>query len=72
MGYSDEQIQELQATINATPCDVVVEGTPIDLSRILKVDKPIASVNYELEELVPGVIGDMVSGAINAHKEEAS
>lgn len=60
MGYSDEQIADLQATINATPCDVVVEGTPIDLTRIVKVNKPIAEVTYELEELEPGVIEEMV------------
>ncbi|HKV08791.1 MAG TPA: cyclic 2,3-diphosphoglycerate synthase [Thermoanaerobaculia bacterium] len=60
MGYGDRQIRELEATINATPADVVVEGTPIDLKRILKVNKPIANVSYELEELEPGVIAEMV------------
>ncbi len=60
MGYSDRQIADLEATINATPCDVVVEGTPIDLTRVLKVNKPIAEVTYELEELEPGVIEEMV------------
>jgi predicted GTPase len=60
MGYSDQQIADLEATINATPCDVVVEGTPIDLTRVLKVNKPIAEVTYELEELEPGVIESLV------------
>ena len=60
MGYGDRQIRELEATIEATPADVVVEGTPIDLKRILKVSKPIANVSYELEELEPGVIAEMV------------
>ena len=60
MGYSDQQIAALEATINATPCDVVVEGTPIDLTRVLKTNKPIAEVTYELEELEPGVIEEMV------------
>jgi len=60
MGYSNGQIADLQATINATPCDVVVEGTPIDLTRVLKTNKPIAEVTYELEELEPGVIEAMV------------
>ena len=58
MGYSDQQIADLEATINATPCDVVVEGTPIDLTRVLKTNKPIAEVTYE--ELEPGVIEEMV------------
>jgi len=64
MGYSDHQIADLEATINATPCDVVVEGTPIDLTRVLKVNKPIAEVTYELEELEPGAIEQMVKGAL--------
>ncbi len=60
MGYSDQQIADLEATINATPCDVVVEGTPIDLTRVLKTNKPIAEVTYELEEIEAGVIEEMV------------
>jgi predicted GTPase len=51
MGYGKEQIRELQETINATPCDVVVIGTPIDLRRILNMDKPAVRVTYELQEL---------------------
>jgi predicted GTPase len=55
---------ELEATINATPADVVVEGTPIDLSRILKVNKPVANVTYELEELEPGVLAERVKAVV--------
>ncbi|MEM2102079.1 MAG: cyclic 2,3-diphosphoglycerate synthase [Candidatus Bathyarchaeia archaeon] len=50
LGYSKEQIQELQETINATPCDIVVIGTPIDLRRILKINKPAVRAKYELQE----------------------
>jgi len=64
MGYGDQQIQDLEATIDATPADVVVEGTPINLKRVIKVNKPIAEVTYELEEIEPGVIADMVKAAI--------
>jgi len=56
MGYGDDQIRELEATIEASPADVVVEGTPIDLARILTTSKPIVKVRYELEELEPGQI----------------
>ena len=56
MGYGTEQIRELEATIDATDADVVVEGTPINLQRVLEVNKPIASVSYELEELEPGLL----------------
>jgi len=64
MGYSPAQIAELEDCINTTPCDVVVEGTPIRLSRILKVNKPLAAVTYELEELEPGVIEDKIRKAL--------
>lgn len=60
MGYGDHQVRELEETINATPADVVVEGTPIELKRIITVNKPIANVTYELEETEPGVIEEAV------------
>jgi predicted GTPase len=65
MGYGAEQIRDLEATINATPADVVVEGTPISLQRILDVDKPIANVSYELEEIDPGRLQAAVVAALN-------
>jgi len=64
MGYGDEQIRDLEATIRATPADVVVEGTPIDLSRVLKCDKPIVNVTYELAEIEPGAIERALRRAI--------
>ncbi len=51
MGYGEEQIADLQATINTVPCDVVVIGTPIDLTRVLKIEKPTVRVRYELQEI---------------------
>ena len=51
MGYGDEQTRELEQTINATPCDMVIIATPIDLRRIVKIDKPSQRVSYELQEI---------------------
>ena len=51
MGYGPKQIKELEETIDATPCDLVVSGTPIDLSRVLKAKKPIVHMRYELDEI---------------------
>ncbi len=51
MGYGDKQIAELQETINAATCDLVLSGTPIDLRRVLKVNKPVVRVRYELDEI---------------------
>ncbi len=51
MGYGDVQMRELEAALNAAPADVVLAATPIDLTRILKLDKPVVRVRYELEEV---------------------
>jgi predicted GTPase len=51
MGYDDEQLADLEATINAAECDVVVTGTPIDLGRLISSTHPIRHVRYELEEV---------------------
>ena len=51
MGYGDEQIRDLAATIDKVPCDVVIIGTPIDLNRIVKIRKPTVRVMYELQEV---------------------
>jgi len=54
MGYFDQQLKDLEDTINNTDCDVVVSATPIDITRLIKVDqqtKPIVRVKYELEEI---------------------
>jgi predicted GTPase len=54
LGYSDEQVAELKATIEATPCDVVLVGTPVDLGRFVSLTKPTVRVKYELQ-----VLGDI-------------
>jgi predicted GTPase len=51
LGYGEKQIKDLQKTINAIPCDSVVIGTPIDLTRVLKINKPSVRVRYELQEI---------------------
>ncbi|MEM2870061.1 MAG: cyclic 2,3-diphosphoglycerate synthase [Thermoplasmata archaeon] len=51
MGYTDPQCEELEQVINSAPCDLVISGTPIDLSRAIKVKKPIVRVRYELQEI---------------------
>jgi len=51
MGYGEEQMRDLEATINNTPCDLVVIGTPIDLRRVCKIEHPTVRVEYELQEI---------------------
>ncbi len=51
MGYGGQQIEDLQKTINQVDADMVIIGTPIDLTRIVKINKPAVRVTYELEEI---------------------
>ena len=61
VGYGKEQIRELEETINATPCDVVVIGTPIDLRQALRLDKPAVRVRYELQDVGKPDLEDVLS-----------
>lgn len=56
VGYSDGQIKDLEESINATPCDLVLMGTPTDLRRYMTVDKPVLRVMYEYGEIEPGTL----------------
>jgi predicted GTPase len=51
MGYGEKQLKDLEKTINKVPCDSVIIGTPIDLSRVIKIEKPSTRVRYDLEEI---------------------
>jgi len=51
VGYSPTQIEELQATVRATPCDLILIATPIDLRHLIEFDKPALRVRYELQEI---------------------
>jgi len=60
-GYGDQQVKDLEATINATPCDAVVIGTPIDLRRVCSIDKPSTRVMYDLKEIGDTNLEDVLS-----------
>ena len=49
MGYGEDQIKDLEETINATPCDLVIIGTPIDLRRVVNIKQPTDRVHYDLQ-----------------------
>ncbi len=51
MGYGEQQTRDLEATINNTECDAVVIGTPIDLNRVVRINKPSTRVYYDLQEI---------------------
>jgi predicted GTPase len=65
MGYGEKQIKDLQETINKTDCDLVLSGTPIDLNKIIKSNKKIVRVKYELEETNKGEIEKEIEKKLN-------
>jgi predicted GTPase len=60
MGYSENQIKDLEATINRVDCDTVIIGTPVDLRRVIKIDKPSVRVRYELAEITRPDLRDVL------------
>ncbi|MFX1362588.1 MAG: cyclic 2,3-diphosphoglycerate synthase [Promethearchaeota archaeon] len=60
VGYGEEQIKDLEDTINAVNCDVVVIGTPIDLTKVMNIDKPTTRVRYELQEIAKPNLEDVI------------
>jgi predicted GTPase len=60
MGYGDKQIQELEATINATPVDLVLIATPVDLRRVIRIQHPTDRVRYELQEIGQPTLADLL------------
>ena len=60
VGYGQEQVKELEETINRTPCDVVLIGTPIDLRRVLQINKPAVRAKYDLRELGTPTLKDVL------------
>jgi len=60
MGYSEQQIADLEKTIKNTPCDLVLIATPIDINRVIKIDKPTVKIGYELQEIGSPTIGDVI------------
>jgi len=60
LGYGKEQIRELEETVNKTPCDIVLIGTPIDLRRVLNLNKPAVRAKYELQEIGTPTLEDIL------------
>ena len=65
MGYGDEQIKDLETTINNTDCQGVIIGTPIDLRRIINIRHPSTRVTYELEEIGHPNLDDILNPFLN-------
>jgi predicted GTPase len=64
MGYGADQLRDLEATIRAVPCDVVITGTPIDLGRLLDGGHPIRHAVYESQDVGNPTLGDVLQDLI--------
>jgi predicted GTPase len=64
MGYGEQQMQDLSATIEKTDCDSVIIATPIDLERVIKINKPCARVEYSLQEIGHPNIDDVLKNFV--------
>ncbi|HEU4364091.1 MAG TPA: cyclic 2,3-diphosphoglycerate synthase [Candidatus Krumholzibacteria bacterium] len=71
MGYGEEQIADLEKTIASIPCDVVLVGTPIDLSRLVRIEKPCLRVTYALEEIGKPTLADVINEFVARHPRGA-
>lgn len=72
MGYDERQVRDLAATIEAVDCDVVVSGTPIDLTHLVSTSKRIVRARYELREQQPGGLARILAAALRQHDPEMS
>ncbi len=68
MGYGDQQVKDLEATINKTRCDSVVIATPIDLNRLVKIKKPNTRVYYDLQEIGSPDLEMILTDFVKKHK----
>ncbi|HRY98704.1 MAG TPA: cyclic 2,3-diphosphoglycerate synthase [Bacteroidales bacterium] len=68
MGYGEQQLRDLETTINNTECDAVVIGTPIDLNRIIKIKKPNTRVYYDLQEIGYPNLSEVIDDFVRKHK----
>ena len=65
LGYSKQQLEELEEVINSVECDLVLSGTPIDITRIINVNKPIKRVRYELKEIEGSILSDLIKSVVS-------
>ena len=67
MGYGEQQLKDLEETINNTDCDAVIIGTPMDLTRVISINKPTTRVHYELDEVGTPNLSDILKDFITEH-----
>ncbi|UCB45318.1 MAG: GTPase [Spirochaetota bacterium] len=69
MGYGEKQISDLEATIDRVECDIVVIASPVNLNNVINIKKPTVRVTYELEEIGPPTLEDVIKKQFEIKKE---
>ena len=70
MGYGEQQLAELEQTINATDCEAVVTGTPIDLARLVDIHHPVRHATYGLADHGRPTLADALAPFVEEHRRE--
>ena len=70
MGYTDSQIEDLENTLKNVKCDIILNGSPIDLSKLVKVDKPIIKVTYDIEAIGTPTIESVLDEFVSKHMKK--
>ncbi|MFX1325031.1 MAG: cyclic 2,3-diphosphoglycerate synthase [Promethearchaeota archaeon] len=67
MGYTDQQIEDLEETLNNVKADIILNGSPIDLAKLIKTNKPIVKVSYDIESIESPTIEEVLDDFIKKH-----
>jgi len=65
MGYTAQQIEDLEKTLNNVKADIILNGSPIDLTKLIKTNKPIVKVSYDIEPIGSPTIEEVLDTFIN-------
>ncbi|HNV72527.1 MAG TPA: GTPase, partial [Candidatus Ozemobacteraceae bacterium] len=68
LGYGKKQVADLEKTINSVPCDLIISATPIDITRVVKVKKPMLRVRYELQEIGEPTLAEIIKKQLKVKK----
>ena len=69
MGYSESQLRDLAATMDAVDCDTIIVGSPVDLTRLISLSRPFCRVRYDLEEINRPDLADVMSLFLHDHTQ---
>ncbi len=67
MGYNEQQLKDLELTLNNSQCDIIIDGSPIDLAKLVNINKPIVRVSYDIEAIESPTIEDVLDKFIEKH-----